>query len=84
MAATRCTVEPEEDDDDGDDSSGATSGGSSGDTSGSGPATEEFLCCLNGAFFECPDESAFLRCGNNLDPAECVRDESRDDDCAEF
>ncbi|HZO17146.1 MAG TPA: hypothetical protein VFB62_27905 [Polyangiaceae bacterium] len=80
LTAIGCSPEPEEnDDDDGGDSSGSTSGNT---TSGSGMMTEEYLCCLNGSFFDCPDESALLRCGNDFDPAECTRDESRDDECA--
>lgn len=42
-------------------------------------------CCINDAFYDCPDVDAGLRCsgnaGDTLDPSRCTRDPSRDATC---
>ena len=85
LFATGCGGSSDDDeDDDGSSSEGSTSGGSGSPTSGgsTGSGTEEYSCCLNGSFFDCPSEDALLQCGNDFDPSECNRVESRDDECA--
>jgi hypothetical protein len=37
-------------------------------------------CCLNGAYYQCPDDAAFEQCGAR-DPSGCSRDASKDSSC---
>ncbi len=55
-------------------SSGNTSGGS-GSSSGTTTNSSTFECCINSAFYKCPDQATLDRCGNfqSPDPSGCTR-----------
>jgi hypothetical protein len=57
---------------------GVTGGSDAGTNENNNQMTWE--CCLNGAFYQCPDDPALERCGNR-DPSLCSRDASRDGSC---
>ena len=59
--------------------SGSSSAGSSGDTNETTDSSV-FECCLNGSFYDCPDQDALNQCGD-LDPSGCTADSSRDTEC---
>lgn len=59
--------------------SGSSSAGSSGDTNETNDSSV-FECCLNGSFYDCPDQDALNQCGQ-LDPSACSSDSSRDSEC---
>ncbi len=42
----------------------------------SGSVSQSYTCCLNGAFYVCPNAQALNKCGK-LRPSECTRDTSR-------
>jgi hypothetical protein len=44
--------------------------------SSSGSVSQSYTCCLNGAFYVCPNAQALNKCGK-LRPSECTRDTSR-------
>lgn len=83
-------VTAEDDDDNGVSSGGGsnntTNGGntsSSGGTatsSGGGNQTD-IWCCLNGAFYSCPDQDSVLVCAQQWDPSGCTRQAARDAQC---
>jgi hypothetical protein len=43
--------------------------------------TEEAYCCLNGAYYDCPDGDAAQACFNDGAPGSCTRQPSNDDTC---
>ena len=55
-------------------SSGTTSGGN-GSSSGTTTNSSTFECCINSAFYKCPDQATLDRCGNfqSPDPSGCTR-----------
>ena len=46
-----------------------------------GEAETEYHCCIDGAYYECPDSDALNQCGQDRDPGACDRDSFEDDQC---
>lgn len=60
---------------------GTNDDGSNNDGSDGGGSSEEVWCCLNGAYYDCPDAEAGQACFENMEPGSCTRDSSRDSEC---
>ena len=49
---------------------------------GCGSSSSEYHCCINGAYYQCPDQAAFDKCGKvPPDPSSCTRNSSKDNTC---
>lgn len=46
-----------------------------------GGSSSHFDCCLNGAYFSCPDQAAFDNCTLSSPSNPCSRDASKDSSC---
>ena len=46
-----------------------------------GGSSSHFDCCLNGAYYSCPDQAAFDNCTLSSPSNPCSRDASEDSSC---
>lgn len=73
IATGECVDVGDSGDDNGSDGNGTSDGNNGEDT--------EYWCCLNGEYYECPDEDSTTQCAFDFDPSDCTRDSTRDSEC---